>query len=191
MSRRMLLIVVLVAGVATSLAIAIAVQGAHGSSRADLSRFSARGRRITPSSGAAHAFRVQSGRLLAVRDGRAFYELDTADGRCFGVGSAASIGDPGGEACPREPFPSASRPTLDFSVYEGHTPSRDDLTLYRIEGFAADGVAAVGILNRAGQVALRVPVSDNVYVLSHVPPGLSGVVVALDNGGAVISGPDH
>jgi hypothetical protein len=86
---------------------------------------------------------------------------------------------------------SESRPTLDFSVFEGNAAARDDLTLFRIEGFAADGVAAVGILNRAGHVALRVPIADNVYVLSHVPPGLSGVVVALDQDGTVISGPDH
>jgi hypothetical protein len=191
MSRRMLLIVVVVCGIATAVAVAIAVRGAHGSSRPELFRFSSRGRPITPSRGARHAFRLDSARLLAVRDGRAFYQLDTADGRCFGVGSAEDVGDPGGEVCPREPFPSASRPTLDFSVYEGHTRSPDDLTLYRIEGFAADGVAAIGIANRAGRVALRVPVSGNVYVLSHVPPGLSGTVVALDAGGAVISGPDH
>jgi len=191
MSRRMLLIVVLVCGIAAAVAVAIAVRGAHGSSRADLFRFSTRGRRITPSNGATHAFGVQSGRLLAVRDGRAFYRLDTADGLCFGVGSAASLGDPGGEVCPRDPFPSSARPVLDFSVYEGRTASRDDLTIYRIEGFAADGVAAIGIRNRAGHVALRVAVADNVYVLSHVPPGLSGSVVALDSGGAVISGPDH
>lgn len=191
MSRRMLMMVVGVCGIAAALAVAIAVRGAHGSSRTNLYRFSTHGQRITPSKGAKHAFRVQSGRLLAVRDGRAFYELDTADGRCFGIGSAAKIGDPGGEVCPQAPFPSASHPTLDFSVYEGNAPARDGLTLFRIEGFAADGVSAVGILNRVGHLALRVPVSDNVYVLSHVPAGLSGVVVALDSDGAVISGPDH
>ena len=192
MSRRIgLLVVVVACSIATSLAVAIAVRGAHGSSRPDLFRFSTRGQGITPSIVARHAFGVQSGRLLAVRDGRAFYELNSADGRCFGVGSTASLGDPGGEVCPHEPFPSASRPTLDFSVYEGHTADRGDLTLFRIEGFAGDGVAAVGVVNRAGQVALRVPVVDNVYVLSHVPPGLTGVVVALDADGAVISGPDH
>jgi hypothetical protein len=190
MSRRTLFIVV-VCVLAASLAVAIAVRGAHGSSRAALFRFSNRGDRVTSSRGARHAFRIRSGRLLAVRDGRAFYELQTADGRCFGVGSAAKIGDPGGEVCPPAAFPSESRPTLDFSVFEGNAAARDDLTLFRIEGFAADGVAAVGILNRAGHVALRVPVADNVYVLSHVPPGLSGVVVALDQDGTVISGPDH
>src|SRR5437667_10394135 len=154
MSGRVLLIVVIACGIAASLIVAMAVHGAHGSSRADLSRFSTRGERITPSPGARDAFRVQSGRLLAVRDGRAFYELDTVDGRCFGVGSAESLGDPGGEICPREPFPAPARPTLDFSVYEGHTASRDDMTLFRIEGFAADGVAAVGIVNRAGHVGV-------------------------------------
>lgn len=192
MSKRMLLALVVLCGIGTSLAVAIAVRGAHGSSRADLFRFSNRGARITPSVGARRAFHAQSVRLLAVREGRAFYELDTADGRCFAVGSASSLGDPGGEVCPRgEAFPSASRPTLDFSVYEGHTPDRDNMTLFRIEGFAADGVAAVGITNPAGHVVSRVPVLNNVYVLSHVPPGLGGAIVALGAGGAVISGTDH
>jgi hypothetical protein len=192
MSKHTLLMLVVLSAIAVSLAIAVAVRGAHGSSRAGLSGLSNHGVRVTASSGARRAFRVESVRLLAVREGRAFYELDTADGRCFGVGSASRLGDPGGEVCPRGgPFPSASRPTLDFSVYEGRSADRDDMRLFRIEGFAADGVAAVGIANRAGQVGLRVPVSNNVYVLSPVPPGLTGAIVALDGGGSVMSGPDH
>jgi hypothetical protein len=192
MPKRMLLMFVVLCGVGASTAVAVAVRGAHGSSRAGLFRLSNAGVRITPSRGVRHAFRAESVRLLAVRDGRAFYELDTADGRCFGVGSASDLGDPGGEVCPRgDPFPSASRPTLDFSVYEGQTPDRDSMTLFRIEGFAADGVGAVGVTNQAGRVAWRVPVSNNVYVLSHVPPGLTGAIVALDDGGSVMSGPDH
>jgi hypothetical protein len=192
MSKRTLLMLVVPSAIAVSLAIAVAVRGAHGSSRAGLSGLSNHGVRVTASSGARRAFRVDSVRLLAVREGRAFYELYTADGRCFGVGPASRLGDPGGEVCPRGgPFPSASRPTLDFSVYEGRSADRDDMRLFRIEGFAADGVAAVGIANRAGQVGLRVPVSNNVYVLSPVPPGLTGAIVALDGGGSVMSGPDH
>jgi hypothetical protein len=191
MSRRTVLIFVVLCGIGAYSAVAIAVRGAHGSSRAALFRVSNRGVRITPSIGARHAFRVQSVRLLAVREGRAFYDLSTADGQCFGVGSSARLGDPGGEVCPQATFPSAARPTLDFSVYEGQTADRDSLTLFRIEGFAADGVAAVGVVNRAGKIAWRVPVADNVYVLGHVPPGLTGAIVALDARGAVIFGVGH
>jgi hypothetical protein len=192
MSKRMLMTFALLCGIGASIAVAVAVRGAHGSSRAGLFRLSNRGVRLTPSSGARRAFRLQSLRLLAVRDGRAFYELDTADGRCFGVGSASSLGDPGGEVCPRgAPFPSAVRTTLDFSVYEGQKVDREDMSLFRIEGFAADGVASVGVRNRAGHLTWRVPVSDNVYVLRRVPPGLIGAIVALDAGGSVMSGPDH
>jgi hypothetical protein len=192
MSKRMLLTFVLLFGIAAAIAVAVAVRGAHGSSRAGVFRLSNRGVPITASHGARRAFGAASVQLLAARDGRAFYELDTADGHCFGVGSASNLGDLGGEVCPQgTAFPSASRPTLDFSVYEGQTVDRDDMRLFRIEGFAADGVAAVGIVNRAGHVGWRVPVSKNVYVLSHVPPGLTGAVVALDDGGSVISSPDH
>jgi hypothetical protein len=173
-------------------AVAVAVGRAHGSSRAGLFRLSNPGVRIAPTRIAHRLFRARSVRLLAVRDGRAFYDLDTSDGRCFGVGPADDLGNPGAEACSRGvSFPSASRPTLDFSVYEGVTPDRTDMRIFRIEGFAADGVAAVGIANRAGHVAQRVPVSNNVYVLSHVPPGLTGAIVALDAGGSVMSAPDH
>lgn len=188
MSKQTLVILVALCGIGAAVGFAVAVRGANGSSRANLFRFSNHGVRVHPSTGAKHAFRIDSVRLLAVRDGRAFYELTTTDGHCFGVGSADAIGDPGGEVCPHDTFPSAPRPTLDFSVYEGRTATRDQMTVFRIEGFAADGVAGIGVLNGAGHVALRVPVSDNVYVLNHVPPGLTGAIVALDAGGSVLSG---
>lgn len=193
MSRRMLLTLALLCGVGAAAAVAFAVRGAHGSGRPDLVRVSNRGVRIAASRGTRHAFHSASVHLLAARDGRAFYELDTTDGQCFGVGSSGDLGDVGGEVCPRgpAPFPSAARSTLDFSVYEGQSPDRDGMTLYRIEGFAADGVAAVGITNRAGHVALRVPVDNNVYVLSHVPPGLTGEIVALDAAGSVMPVPNE
>jgi hypothetical protein len=188
MSRRTLSIAAVCAVAASAVGGTIAVHRAHGTS---LSRISTEGRRVAPSSGAKHAFRIDSLRLLAIRDGRAFYALDTANGRCFGVGFADAIGDPGGEVCPAgAPFPSTSRPLLDFSVYEGSQGTgRDALTLFRIEGFAADGVAAVGVMNRAQKISLRVPVSDNVYVLSHVPPGSTGAVVPLGTDGTPLGPP--
>jgi hypothetical protein len=190
MSKRMVSIAAICAVAASAVGGAIAVHRAHGS---PLSTISTEGRRVTPSPGAKRAFRIDSLRLLTIRDGRAFYALDTANGRCFGVGFADAIGDPGGEACPAgAPFPSASRPLLDFSVYEGAPGTdRDQLTIFRIEGFAADGVAAVGVMNRAQKIGLRVPVSDNVYVLSHVPPGLNGSVVPLGADGAPLAPPSR
>jgi hypothetical protein len=165
---------------------AVAVHRAHGTPPSSLTRFSTRGRPVTATRTAPQAFRADSMRLVAVRDGRAFYEIDSARGRCFGVGSADAIGDPGGEICPTgAPFPSTDRPVLDFSVYEARPGGdRDQLTIFRIEGFAADGVSAVGVLNRAQRISLRVPVVDNVYEVNHLPPGLTGWVVPLDAGGA-------
>jgi hypothetical protein len=191
MSRRKVLIA-LVCGLVVAVVAAIAVHRAHGSPRAPLSRLSIQGRHVTPTRRAAATFHVDAMRLVAVRDGRAFYELDTANGRCFGVGSANAIGDPGGEACPAgaAQFPSPDRPIFDFSVYEARPgASHDQLTVYRLEGFAADGVSAVGVLNRAGKVSLRVPVADNVYVLDPIPPGLTGSVVPLDARGAPLNAP--
>lgn len=178
--------IALLCGVVATTAGAVAVHRAHGTPPSSLTRFSTRGRVVTPSRAAPRAFRVDSMQLVAVRDGRAFYEIDSARGRCFGVGSADAIGDPGGEICPAgAPFPSTDRPVLDFSVYEARPGGdRDQLTIFRIEGFAADGITAVGVLNRAQRVSLRVPVLDNVYEVNHVPPGLTGWIVPLDAGDA-------
>jgi hypothetical protein len=178
-SRRVSIAVV--CAVAASTAGAIAVHRAHGTPPSALTRFSTQGRSVKPSRDAARALKADSMQLLAVRDGRAFYEVDSARGRCFAVGSSEAIGDPGGEICPAgAPFPSADRPVLDFSVYEARSGAdRDQVTIFRIEGFAADGVTAVGVLNRAQRISLRVPVLDNVYVVDPVPPGLTGRVVPL------------
>jgi hypothetical protein len=190
MSARKLLITFL-CGLVALAAGAIAVHRAHGSPRSALSRLSTHGRRVLPTPETARLLHIESLRLIAIRDGRAFYELDTANGRCFGVGSADAIGDPGGEICPTgATFPSPGRPILDFSVYEGRPGSdRDQLTVFRVEGFAADGVAAVGVMNRAQRISLSVPVIDNVYVVDHMAPGLTGWVVPLDARGAPLNGP--
>ena len=179
--RRFALIVCVAVGAVFALLVS---RGAPGSGRPDLSRFSTHGRVV----------RVQGhpGTLIATRDGRSFYRYATADGRCFAIGSAADASI-GVEAClSSDTFPSIAHPLLDLSIYESRSHDRsDELTLYRVEGFAADGVAAVGVVNRAGNIGLRVPVSDNVYVLNNVPPGLTGSIVALDRGGAKLSAPNH
>lgn len=192
MSRRIILIAVL-CGLVVAAVAEIAVHRAHGSPRTPLARLSTDGRRVTAAHRAARALHVDSMWLVTVRDGRAFYELDTANGRCFGVGSADAIGDPGGEICPAgPPFPSTALPILDFSVYEGRPGTdHDQFTVVRLEGFAADGVAAVGVLNRAQKISLRVPVVDNVYVLDPMPPGLTGSVVPLDARGVPLTGPNR
>jgi hypothetical protein len=127
---------------------------------------------------------IRTGNLLAVRHGRALYRLRLASGApCFGVGPATDIGSPGSVVCPRGGFPSGGDPLLDLSVYEGTRHDLRELSLFRVEGFAADGVAAVQFFRPNGDVALTVPVSGNVYSAAGVPKGPIAGLAALDKEG--------
>jgi hypothetical protein len=128
---------------------------------------------------------VRTGNVLAIRNGRALYRLDiVGGGTCFGAGPADEIGSPGSVTCPRGGFPrTGGEPVLDFSVYEGTRHDVRELALYRAEGFAADGVAAVEFLRSNGDVALRVPVSGNVYSAASVPKGPIAGMAAIDEDG--------
>jgi hypothetical protein len=127
---------------------------------------------------------IKTGNLLAVRHGRALYRLQLANGApCFGAGRASDIGAPGSVVCPRGGFPSGGDPLLDFSVYEGMRHDFRELSLYRVEGFAADGVAAVQFFRPNGDVALTVPVSGNVYSAGSVPEGPVAGFAAVDKDG--------
>jgi len=127
---------------------------------------------------------IKSGNVLAVRHGRALYRLRLPSGApCFGVGSASAIGAPASVVCPRGGFPSGGNPVLDFSVYEGTRHDLRELSLFRAEGFAADGVAAVRFLRPNGDVALTVPVSGNVYSAATVPMGAVAGFDAVDKDG--------
>jgi hypothetical protein len=127
---------------------------------------------------------VRSGHVLAVRHGRVFYRLRTIGGDpCFGVGFASDVGSPGSVVCQRGGFPSGANPVLDFSVFEGTRHDVKEFSLFRVEGFAADGVAAVMFFRPNGDVALTVPVSGNVYSASSVPKGPIAGFAALDKDG--------
>lgn len=128
--------------------------------------------------------RITTGNVLAVRQGRALYRLNRANaGPCFGVGPANELGSPGSVICPRGGFPRAGDPLLDFSVYEGTRHDVRELSLVRVEGIAADGVAAVEFFRPNGEVALSVPVVGNVYSTSSVPAGPIAGLAAVDKAG--------
>ena len=128
---------------------------------------------------------INTGTVLAVRNGRALYRLNVVGGgTCFGVGMASDIGNPGSVVCPPGGFPrTGGDPVLDFSVYEGTRHDLREFSLFRVEGFAADGVAAVEFFRPNGEVALRVPVSGNVYSASAVPHGPIAGLAAVDKDG--------
>jgi hypothetical protein len=72
---------------------------------------------------------------------------------------------------------------LDLSVYEGASHDSHDVSLYRAEGVAADGVVSIGFLRPNGTVALKVPVSANVYEAGATPSGPIAGLVAYDASG--------
>lgn len=126
---------------------------------------------------------IRTGNVLARRHDRIFYRLASANGEpCFGVGFAADTGSPGSVVC-QHGFPSSGDPVLDFSVYEGTRHDVREFALFRVEGFAADGVAAVQFFRPNGQVALTVPVSGNVYSAASVPKGPIAGYMAVDKEG--------
>ena len=126
---------------------------------------------------------IRTGAVLARRNGRVFYRLRTVGGDpCFGVGFAANVGSPGSVVCQRG-FPSSGSPVLDLSVYEGTRHDATEFSLFRAEGFAADGVAAVQFFRQNGEVVLSVPVAGNVYSAASVPRGPIAGYAAVDKDG--------
>jgi hypothetical protein len=126
---------------------------------------------------------IRTGTVLATRNARVFYRLLTVSGDpCYGVGTAANVGTPGSVVC-RPGFPAGGSPVLDLSVYEGTRHDAKEFSLFRVEGFAADGVAAVQFFRPNGDVALTVPVSHNVYSAASIPKGPIAGYAALDTTG--------
>jgi hypothetical protein len=125
---------------------------------------------------------------LAVRDGRAFYRLG-ANRRgvaCYSSGRPQEPGLIGSASC-ASGFPSRVQPVLDFTSVE---LSRDgSVRLLRAEGIAADAVATIELVDRAGAVLATAPVEENVYVLRPPPRGVSGLVGRAAGGEAVFRRP--
>jgi hypothetical protein len=158
-----------------------------GATSARLSTFSTAGRRVSLSPREARIARQMGANavyLLAERGDRAYYRLVGPDGTCLGAGPSEQIGLVTGETCPKDnTFPTRRHPVLDYSIYEAMSHDRSGgLSLYRAEGFAADGVASVAFLRANGEVAVRIPVRGNVF--SAPPPrGPVTTLVAYDSAG--------
>jgi hypothetical protein len=181
MSARVKILVGLAVVAAGAVAAVLATRGDASRDGASLSN---RGRPISVTSRELKLLKLEHGRLLAVRNDRALYRFTDANGDdCFGAGRANDVGSLGSLVCQRIDFPTTRRPILDLSVYEGDRRGVRELSLYRAEGFAADGIAAVEFFRPDGDVALRVPVAGNVYSTTTVPKGPVWGLAALDRDG--------
>jgi hypothetical protein len=175
----------IIAGAVIAAAATATVLATQGGASSDATKLSNTGRQqVEVRRVVIRSVPIRHGSLLAVRASRALYRLDRKDAEpCFGVGPANDVGNVGAITCPRGGFPRAGEPVLDFSVYESTRHDVRDLSLFRIEGFAADGVAAVEFLRPNGSVAVKVPVAGNVYATTAVPEGPIAGFAAVDKAG--------
>lgn len=111
--------------------------------------------------------------LIATRGSTAFYIIRRPDGRiCYAVGENRPNLTPaqkqeqfrfGGANCidPRV-FPSRAMPVLSYP-YFNFSPGDDVARMAGIQGFAADPITEIGVIGRDNQIALRLPVENNVF----------------------------
>jgi hypothetical protein len=127
--------------------------------------------------------------LVASRGDTNFLELEMSSGRsCYGTGQAGGAWPIGVITCrDKAPFfPSPEMPILDESIAAMEN-GESVMHFTRIEGFAADGVARVGLRNAKGLTVTEVPVINNVYSLHTMPSEPVTSIVALDSTGKVLA----
>ena len=188
-ARRQTVALAVVGGLAIAAAVVAVFQlgGSATGSRAggELAQMSNGGQAIDPGKGQRleleNVGAVAASRL-ATRVGRAFYRLMQADGGiCYAVDVVG--GDHlGNTSCPgpEAAFPTPSNPVLDLSIFESTTHVPGDVHIVSAQGFAADGVRTIALLDEHDRVVARAPVTANVYAVD-VPAGRSAsAVVAYD-----------
>jgi hypothetical protein len=183
MTRTTALLLTAVAVAATALVLLLRGTTATGSPPGgELAQISNGGQPIELGAGQQHEAENVGGvaaARMATRAGRAFYRLLRPDGTvCYAVDSVG--GDHVGNTdCP-EPataFPTATNPVLDFTIFESTSHVPGDLHIVSAQGFAADGVKSVALLDRSGRVVARDRTTGNVYALD-VPAGRVAISLA-------------
>jgi hypothetical protein len=115
---------------------------------------------------------------------RAFYRVTNAGGSdCFATGPTAVTEYSMGAILCMPSFPSAKQPVLDFTILHGEG---DQTMVYRCEGVASDGVAAVALEDGSRNVLAETSVHDNAFYFNQPPKGLVRHLVALDATGAPV-----
>jgi hypothetical protein len=135
-------------------------------------------------------------RKLGERKGTAFYAGRARNGAlCFATGPTTRpapafgvLACQGGEGdvfpSQRDVFPSRRVPIADLSPLRGHEGS-NGVYVWKLVGFAADGVAAVAVRDVTG--ALRATeVAGNIYASDELPVVAATEILALDADGNVL-----
>jgi hypothetical protein len=127
-------------------------------------------------------------RKLGDRAGTAFYVGRSRSGAlCFATGPTTAPRPAFGVlACQgaQGVFPSRQRPIADFSPMRGHEGS-SDVYVWKLVGFAADGVAAVAVRDVSGALH-STPAVGNVYASGELPAVPATEIVALAADGRVL-----
>lgn len=131
-------------------------------------------------------------RLLATRDGKAFYAARSANGQlCVGVVDARVTTLSFEQLqCTRggtDAFPSPTVPVLETSPVYGQAGS-NDVFMRQLAGFAADGVAKVQVSGPSGVVA-SAAVSENVFAVSVPNQPVTSIEALAQDGTKIWSGP--
>jgi hypothetical protein len=125
--------------------------------------------------------------MLGVRGGRAIYEIANSAGPdCYGVGPVQPTSYTLGQVECKRGFPSTTSPITDFTVVNGGVNSAPAAHVFRAEGVAADGVAAVGFQTSDGRLVGVTPVVHNIYESTAPPKDVVTQLVALDASNNVI-----
>lgn len=130
-------------------------------------------------------------RRLAERGGVRFYTGRGSNGEtCFATGVAQGPAPHFGVLfCPagtsgEAAFPSQNVPILDLSI-ESRGANMEIVSVDRLAGFAADGVASVGVRDANGRLHLT-RVHGNVYFSNRLAAVRPTELVALDDAGRVV-----
>jgi hypothetical protein len=179
---RVAVAVALLAGVAFAGFMLFGATSSSGSS--GLNRLSNRGTIVAGVR--AVGFEVRRAYLLGRRNGHYFYRLVTStSGTCFGIGSAR---DAGFVACTHGTFPTASYPIMVSTVAGSstrHAP-RSALHASLVEGFSADGIASIDILDSNSNIVGGGPITDNVFSFAVSTPARGMSIVAHDASGEAV-----
>jgi hypothetical protein len=185
MPRRIVILTTVAVGLAVAVLLALLRDGtATGSTPGGkFAQISNDGQAVAPGPNQQRELQIVgavAARRLARRDGRSFYRLARRDGSdCYSVNTTSVEDRIGGAMCPMTAtaFPSSARPILDFSLFEATSHVRGNLHVVDGQGFAADGVASVALLDESGRLIARSPATDNVYTLD-VPHGQVATTIA-------------
>ena len=134
-----------------------------------LARLSNGGREV-PARQTAFARRAAVHHVSCVGTAAAYYRFDRATGPASVQGRRQPSANSGAWTV-RAGLPDCRSSSSRLLDLRGDGRGTRDVSLFRAEGFAADGVSSVAFLRPNGKVAFTVPVHGNVFATTAVPKG--------------------